>query len=379
MPKRLSGPAEARRPRFVHWLLAAYNIAVLIAASLAINLGWQHPPMPLFPLMLSLLGLWFLAVFAMVLVHEFGHAFFAVAGGWHIHLIGIGPIQIRPDPFRVRLGYLPVSGDVGGYVLAWPLSARRRREGAVPYYAGGAIASAFGAGLSILLALTLPAGSAERAWLTGFSILSFFQGAIFNLIPMRLGTMRSDGQAIVDHVFGSADDLEEAIQDLSVKVLSGVRPRDWDGGLVARLAQIPPEHALRPAVLEMLFAWHFDRGDIDGARRVLATMDEAIAQDGDAAKPFLVSFQFTKAFFIAHVDGDGEGALAILKTLPNAPPWRSLHWRVRAAIAIALKNKAEALLAVRRFQQSLRGSFYVVPSEDDWELARELARRAQAL
>jgi len=128
-----------------------------------------------------------------VAIHEAGHAFAAVAAGYRLHIVSIGPISFSRDHSRLRFRFDPTRlFENGGYIGATPVSDRNQRLKEIAVVAAGPAANAL-AGLVFLAVFVSLPGTAWQNW-WWMAALNAFLGcgmAVTNLIPLAYsdGTM----------------------------------------------------------------------------------------------------------------------------------------------------------------------------------------------
>jgi len=141
------------------------------------------------PLMLWLMFTPWLALFAIIGVHELGHVMAGRCTGFRIIGMYLGPIEIVPL-FRMKLRRKPRLPGAAGLTVLVPLHSRNLRSRAVVMLLAGPIANLV---TGFALALLVPNYGLFSGCFIFFSLLVGF----INLLPFRRFALHSDGQRIL--------------------------------------------------------------------------------------------------------------------------------------------------------------------------------------
>lgn len=177
-----------------------------------------------------------LGLFLYVALHEAGHAIVAVQQGFRLLTYAIWPLAFerRAGSWRVRwIGRVRAAG----FVAADPVSGENLRRRLMLLVAGGPMASALTAVVAALLALLLRASWPHWA-VNELELLAFWSGTslLTGLIPFSSRFATNDGARLWMLWKGNeAADRFGCMLLLSSASRSGVRPRELNGEIIARL------------------------------------------------------------------------------------------------------------------------------------------------
>jgi hypothetical protein len=294
MPESLTAAESPRRttlsPRWARPLPVLLAITVLLPA-----LGMALQPMLglralLFGVLFGLLPLILVVVCG---VHEVGH----VIGGWFAGFrfagLFVGPLAISRDARGLRVQGNASWALVGGIAICVPPRQRiRDSRAALPFLAGGPVASAlfgallialhFGFGLDDVTRRTIEAGQHTVTELV-VGAVTFLLGvcslmiAIVTLIPNRFGGFTSDGAAI-RMLWQRSPDSTYWLTLLAVmgEAFDGVRPRDWSAEHVAQLERVDDSSPMASGCHGMALQVALDSCNHDGVRHHLARLKAAM-------------------------------------------------------------------------------------------------------
>jgi hypothetical protein len=272
-------------------------------------------------------------------VHEMSHAL----AGPFLRIrpveIGVGPLLLRRDGNRLRLGYQPFLQRWGGYVLGavMPGDTENLRQRLAALAIAGPIGSVLFAVVAFLLsrALETAAGpwAAPGIFLHAFAVCSFGI-ALVTTIPMRAmpGRDTDGGQFIRNMVAPEFDAAEAAAFSVRGAALLGQRPRDWDHDEVARAATDSQGR---------MFAYYhaLDTGDMVEAGRHL----KAVTEMGPGHMPPHALHELV--FFEAVIRGDRDAANKWAVGIPASDRPHVSQSRARAALHF-VNGEADAALSV---------------------------------
>lgn len=222
-------------------------VALWLESSVGALSGWDLLALPVL----------FLLVVA---VHEMGHLLGGLSQGMRFLLLIFGPFQWNATNDGVRFRWVTNLGLMGGLAAALPVRMDNLRQQMLPMIAGGPLASL----VLAVLAAVLSFGATGRVG--GYAaVVALLSLAIFlvTAIPFRAGGFMSDGMQLLEVRRGGPSVIERAdlIAVMAIS-LGGVRPRDWDTALVARLEAMHSTEPLRLLACWMLLLQRaMDRGD----------------------------------------------------------------------------------------------------------------------
>ena len=278
------GKGVHSQPAIAHWL--KHSVGSLT--------GWDSLVFPVL----------FLLVIA---IHELGHLLGGLSQGMRFLLLIFGPFQWNATKDGIRFRWVTNLGLMGGVAATLPVRMDNLRQQLLPMIVGGPLASL---GLAMLAAV-LSFGATGR--LAGYAaVVALLSLAIFlvTAIPFRAGGFMSDGMQWLEVRRGGPSVIERAdLLSVMATSLGGVRPRDWDASLMARLEAMNSAEPLRLlACWMMLLQRAMDCGDAsqaahyakalagrigdypDGFRQSLhieLCLEAALRQDREAAEQHL--------------------------------------------------------------------------------------------
>lgn len=215
-------------------------------------------------------------IWACILVHEFGHIVGGWLGGMRPLMLFAGPLHLEFNADRVRFLLNRVAATWGGLAVCAPRSeAGATRQAFAMLVSGGPFAS------FLLAAITGPAALAVGGWWGGLlfviAALSTVIG-IATLIPLRSGGFMSDGGQLLGLARGDKVTQQRlALGALLGQSYAGVRPRDWDVGLLNVISEDSGDSALRVSSAMLAASRAEDCGDLATAdlnwRRVAGVLN----------------------------------------------------------------------------------------------------------
>lgn len=238
------------------------GIVGLIRSGFGSNTGdilWTHLSMDLWTALLLPIILWIC-----VLVHEAGHLLGGWLGGMRALMLFAGPLHLDFNAGRTRVLFNRVPATWTGLAVCSPRSEKGATSGNYALLvSGGPLASL------VFTAVTSPIAFTLGGWLGGLLIvtgaLSLVIG-IATLIPTRMSGFTSDGGQLLGLARGDQVTRQRlALGALLGQSYGGVRPRDWDPGLLQVIGEDSGDVTLRitSAMLEASRAE--DKGDLDTA------------------------------------------------------------------------------------------------------------------
>ncbi|MGD0914722.1 MAG: M50 family metallopeptidase, partial [Terracidiphilus sp.] len=233
-----------------------------------------------------------LIVFAIISVHELGHAAVGLACGMKLRTFLIGPFQ-----WRIREGKWTFKFSPKGFLLAGgatgivPASAHLARWRYISMLAAGSLINVVTGSLALVIALDAPSHSPVQAC----GLLALFGAwslalAIGNLLPFRTNSCYSDGASILQLLSGGAwADFQIAMAEIGSSQITSMRPRDYDIVAIQRAAA--GIRSGRQGLLLRLFALNYflDRGKIREAEQALAEAERVYGESPAVIPPELLT------------------------------------------------------------------------------------------
>jgi hypothetical protein len=306
-----------------------------------------------------------------IIVHELGHVAMGIAVGLRFHAIGIGPVVLARSPAGWTAGFSPANWD-GGWAGAVPRSIDQLRVNLLAFAAGGPIASLL---LCLLSLLIVAAGERTpfhgmepyAGWLAAGSAAGF----VFNLIPCRFGSFRTDGAWIAE-LAGSRWRRLSAMFAAQAWLSYDTRPALWPSE-ISRWLTSHADSTMDHVQACYIAALHYlDRNELDRGSMCLEEARRLVELAGVPMPPDLA---LEWAYILAAVHGDTEAAsrrLEMVRDSAEASPQQIR--RVRAAIMAAGQHWPGALVLVDEAKAAIQGN----SGMDKYERAR-LAELEQEL
>lgn len=314
-----------------------------------------------------------------VLAHEFGHLIGGRIGGMRPLMLFAGPLHFEfGADGRTRLKRSRVLQSFGGLAVCAPMPGVGRGAFAL-LVAGGPVASFVFAAVLLLPAFAI--GGWLGGVLFGTAAISALIG-VLTLIPLRAGGFMSDGGQLL----GLARDDGETRQRLALSALMaqsyvGVRPRDWDPGLVAAASAECSEPTLQMVGSLLQAGLAEDRGQLDDADAIWRGLAERLAREdtGAVAPAMRGALALGVATWLAHRRRDAAAArdwLDAAKGGFNDPALQAFAEAATAWAAGDANTARDKLADARRLLPLLadRGGAVVLADCID-ELARDLDAR----
>jgi hypothetical protein len=175
----------------------------------------------------------------------------------------------------VRFRWVTNLGLMGGVAATLPVRMDNLRQQLIPMIAGGPLASLGLATLAGLLSVSVTGRIAGYAAIVELLSLAIF---VATAIPFRAGGFMSDGMQLLEVRRGGASVIERAdLIAVMATSLGGVRPRDWDAALMARLEAMNSAEPLRLlACWVMLLQRAMDCGDANQAAHYAKALADRI-------------------------------------------------------------------------------------------------------
>ena len=273
-----------------------------------------------------------LALFIEIVGHEFGHFAAGYVCGQKLRHFHAGPFQwaVRNGQWKFKFSPKQFSG---GSVAMVPVTLENYRRRVAIMIAGGPMAS-LTLGVTSLVAVLISNGSRwEFCWFL-LAMMATVSSFMFfaNLIPQRTKWFYSDGAQLYQVLSnGPWAKVHLAFGMVATSMLTKIRPRDWDIGLINEATAIVKNG--RKGMLLRVFASHYylDSGNIgEAVSNIKAAESLFDAQSVSNAADFYAEFVFVNALYA--------------RDLPTAKRWwlklqalrgidyDSDYWRARASI-----------------------------------------------
>lgn len=317
--------------------------------------------------------------------HELGH----VIGGW---LVGgkfllwvVGPLMVRRTPAGIRLGLNRNINVAGGMGACLPLEPERMtpRRAAVMILGGPVASLVLMVGL-LWLAVALAAGNAPVTaalaltqngvmFTAGLSFMIFLVTAA----PSATGGFKSDGKRVYELMRGGRrSEQDAALLMLTTAGLAGIRPADYDPGLIAKVLSLGDRTLFDLYGHLTAYYWAADRGDWPAAQGhldyVLAGEDQVVPYVRDVLR-------CEYAWLLATRTADVAAARAWLAVAGQLEFDPATRLRAEAAVLLAEGKPAEAATKARAGLHALEHkSLSPVQSPFVLDALEALLRRAGA-
>ncbi|QDV36129.1 hypothetical protein [Tautonia plasticadhaerens] len=284
-----------------------------------------------------------LVALPMVLVlHELGHVVGGLAAGFRFNLFVVGPLKVVREADRIRARLNTNLSIAGGLAGCSPTGSGDHRRGMILMVAAGPIASLLGAAAGLLGAGAtggFAPGASGWSAASGMVLGAFGLGSLaiglLTLVPGRTGNFMTDGARLIGLLRkGPEADREAAVIGLVAESASGIRPRDWDPGLVSRAVSVPDGSLLDAVAEQLAYSWALDRGDLTLARDHLARSLSLADRLPPSVRP---AIELEAAAFEAAIRADAAACRRWLDRagVPGGLVPRHLRPTAEAALAVA--------------------------------------------
>ena len=202
---------------------------------------------------------------AAIFVHELGHAVAALIVRFQVQSFTVGPVMMHREAAGLR--FRRTGFKIGGLVTIVPVGLHDLGKRMLIVVIGGP-ASSF-----LFAALAFAAGRffgepLRSSWMNPFSVVSGALG-ILSLIPMR-SFYRSDGAQIWDLLRSPAKaESHCALLALAGAAKAGLRLRDWDRELIAKVLSVTNDAASVVSANVIAYESAMDHREFDLANRYL--------------------------------------------------------------------------------------------------------------
>jgi Zn-dependent protease len=294
-------------------------------------------------------------LFAVVVIHELGHALAARTAGMQFTLFALGPLELRRNRCRWKFRFdskmfLRRAGAVG----ALSVSARPPRwHGASVAAAGPAVNLVTGAGaLLVGLKTSFAWWPMLGGYLVLFGAVSLVYGSA-NLVPFRVGRLYSDGarfyQSIASNPFCDLVRIQQTAMAVPETVL---RPRDYDIEAIERTASLFPGDSQGHYLRLYEHEYYLENSLSEQARKALNEA-EAIYERCALKEQTEVTFILGHAFLFR----DGDRTRRWWQRLEARQPDRSKseYWMAKSAFDCIEGRVEEAAAALRQAVVLIQG------------------------
>ncbi len=312
-----------------------------------------------------------IAAFLALAVHEVGHALGGSLHGMRLGMLIVGPVHIQREADGRLVWRLNRRLSLaGGVVSCVPGSTEGLRRAMLSFVAGGPVTSIVVGVLvlAIYMLSDLRGAAVAHGPLQDALAESMFMFGVFSvgiglvtLLPVNQGAFVNDGKRIPKLLRpGAGANGYAAVMGLASYMIAGVRPRDWDPGLVAKAISLADGSYEDLQGRHMAHAHALDREDVEAAGEHIRYMLDHAAEAHPAYRPVI---HVTAAYFEAACDGDaasarsrlaGAGKSVLLDFDPSA--------RIRAkGAALLAEGDAEGAF------EKLREAYASLVSERNWD------------
>jgi hypothetical protein len=279
--------------------------------------------------------LFLLWLFPVVALHEVGHALAARSVGFRIAWVHIGPFVIARKQMRQFRKWVQTPKEFLGSVVAFPLNGLDLERRALPFYAGGPLASAV---VFICLAFAVYYMGNTAGTTAQYIVRGAFLSSAWILIPNLL-LVSSDSQGIIEILRGRFDPRPLASLGIAAASISGVRPRDWEPSLLLPLGGSSGTTDLDAGPYLLMYYRAFDCGKLEDAGRHL---DKALSCDVSGTPRLENTIRNEAAYFEAAVRDNLEAARALQAAVVPELVTPDELLRTKAAIARSEGHEEEA-------------------------------------
>jgi len=350
MADRGSG-RSVRRARIVRLVV---NLILVIVACQIISLAarliefpvdtWL-PRVPPGNLILTLFGLGCAALATVIVTHEAGHLLAGWLGGFRVHSLVIGPLQMEngENGFQISINLLqPVRGltslvPVGEDRLVWRLTW---------VVLGGLVANLLVALLSAGGFVAVLAADASPSLRIGFGLTALVASStlIASLIPHRTGGMDTDGLRLLTLLRNDARTERVLVSNIALsQVFSGTRPRALDGEALARAAAIRDSTPLELSAVSLAYVHTLDQGTPAHAESHLRRMIEL---ERLFTPPNRLELYAEAAYFEARWLGQAEAARTWIERVPQTQQAHTKTFKRGLAATLIAEGHSGAALAL---------------------------------
>ncbi len=335
----MAPPPKPAGPQSVSWLKIVNTLVVIgVFFLLYFLFSWAVQSFGLVYYLIFAASILLLYYFV-IAVHEIGHVVAGKLVGFRFRYLTIGPLKIERRNNRLALGRVSTRSMPGGLAAATPVDDHDLRRRMITMISGGPLANLLSAFLAALVYLSLPGGQQTVIAVVFLSIyilslVVFGLNLLATLAPLLPSGIPSDGRFILELLRKSpyADRMCASIAIVNAS-RSGVRPRDWNDGLVKQTTQ-PSDNTLAHLAGLLLAYYHaLDRNEVDEAGRWI---EQVIGGLPCVPPAFHANFLLDAVYFEALYRGDAVSArLHLSETKEGFQIERATRARVEAAVLLA--------------------------------------------
>ena len=329
--------------------------------------------------LVSLLLLFFLALYIQIILHEAGHLVFGLLTGYRFSSFRVGSLMLVQEDKHLRLKSLSIAGT-GGQCIMLPPAWSEERFPFVLYNLGGALMNFLTGALFFLLYWFVPLHPFVSAFFGALAATGLALG-LMNAIPLRFALVDNDGKNI--RLLQKDPQARYAFYrmlDIHGQLAGGQRlrdmPEDWfvtpDGAdtrnPILSTIEVYAINRLMdcqafPAAAARIRALFASQATINGIHRNLLRCDLAyccmLLDETDAAKqeldeplkkfmqsmkrfPSVLRVQYAEALLIGHDSAKADAILASFDAMAKKYPYPSDIAGERELIAAAKQKSLKA-------------------------------------
>lgn len=298
--------------------------------------------------------LWVVPVMWVVsLVHELGHVVGGLAVGSRFLLLIAGPLKVTATARGLAVGVNRNLALAGGLAACLPTAGHDLRRRLAVMAAGGPVASLLLAGAAALGAWALGPFSGRLGFVLLLLAAISAAIALVTLFPGTTSGFATDGAQLLGLWRGGPEvEARALVITLQAASFSGVRPRDLDAGLIARVGQLGG--ATLWGEMGRMFAYYhtLDQGQVVQAGEHLDALMERLSTWPEGAQQAVLA---EAAYFTARHRQDPARARRWLAR-PDGLTEPAVYKRAEAAILLAEGRPAEARAAATAALAATRDS-----------------------
>ncbi|MFK8183606.1 MAG: M50 family metallopeptidase [Phormidesmis sp.] len=285
-------------------------------------------------------------LFASILIHEMGHLLFALAKGFELQAFAVDRwVLVRGGNDRKQNWKILKTRKryAGGFILPIPKSRHQfSQANLMMMILGGPAASflLFCAGAIFLFFPTVVSSNFNSWLLVALSSISL-HGAIFNILPLKLGYLRTDGRRLLDLAKNNLQGQRFfALYGINASLRQGIRPKELDPAFIEQVLAVPEPSSDHVAGLLLAYDAALDKGELEKAGHYL---DQALDLHLHFPELFRGSLLLEGTYFEAHIRHQTDSARQWFEKITEKaliPPYALL--RAEAALLLAEGDSAGA-------------------------------------